>query len=164
MGKLNPPLLLHSVVNSGKHLSNFCSSISSSSSKTIATHIQPFTNNSMSKGCAPDISSYNIMINGDREARRIEETMELFHEIFQKGPIADTLTYNTLTQAVIGNSTFLHWDGCFLPMEPTAPMRILWENPQHLNKKVEAIGRSRPTTPILLSGLSSFSVKARGGG
>ncbi|TYI06368.1 hypothetical protein ES332_A10G154400v1 [Gossypium tomentosum] len=50
------------------------------------------------KGCAPDISSYNIMINGDREARRIEETMELFHEIFQKGPIADTLTYNTLTQ------------------------------------------------------------------
>ncbi|KAB2062228.1 hypothetical protein ES319_A10G140300v1 [Gossypium barbadense] len=52
------------------------------------------------KGCAPDISSYNIMINGDREARRIEETMELFHEIFQKGPIADTLTYNTLTQGM----------------------------------------------------------------
>ncbi|MBA0628737.1 hypothetical protein Godav_023406 [Gossypium davidsonii] len=48
MGKLNPPLLLPSIVIAGKHLSNFRSSISSSSSKTIATHIQPFSKNSIS--------------------------------------------------------------------------------------------------------------------
>ncbi|MBA0881272.1 hypothetical protein Goshw_013299, partial [Gossypium schwendimanii] len=52
------------------------------------------------KGCAPDISSYNIMINGYCKAKRIDEAMELFHEIFQKGPIADTVTYNTLMQGM----------------------------------------------------------------
>ncbi|MFQ6671473.1 hypothetical protein Gotur_036011 [Gossypium turneri] len=52
------------------------------------------------KGCAPDISSYNIMINGYCKAKRIDEAMELFHEISQKGPIVDTVTYNTLMQAM----------------------------------------------------------------
>ncbi|MFQ6671474.1 hypothetical protein Gotur_036007 [Gossypium turneri] len=50
------------------------------------------------KGCAPDIFSYNIMINGYYKAKRIDEAMELFHEISQKGPNPDIVTYNTLMQ------------------------------------------------------------------
>ncbi|MFQ6671465.1 hypothetical protein Gotur_036008 [Gossypium turneri] len=52
------------------------------------------------KGCAPDIRSYNIMINGYCKAERFDEAMELFHEISRKGPVPDTVTYNTLMQAM----------------------------------------------------------------
>ncbi|KAK8633496.1 hypothetical protein V6N13_014341 [Hibiscus sabdariffa] len=76
------------------------------------------------------------MINGYCKAKRLVEAMELFHEISQKGPIPNTVTYNTLMQGVstkqlylkgnttsygngrvIGTFTFLHWDGFFLPVE-----------------------------------------------
>ncbi|KAH1047007.1 hypothetical protein J1N35_037791 [Gossypium stocksii] len=50
------------------------------------------------KGCAPDIFSYNTMINGYYKAKRIDEAMKLFREISQKGPITDIATYNTLMQ------------------------------------------------------------------
>ncbi|MFQ6627437.1 hypothetical protein Gotur_006333, partial [Gossypium turneri] len=52
------------------------------------------------KGCAPDILSYNIMINGYCKSKRLDEAMELFHQIAQNGPIPDTVTYNTLMQAM----------------------------------------------------------------
>ncbi|MFQ6643297.1 hypothetical protein Gotur_018594, partial [Gossypium turneri] len=52
------------------------------------------------KGCAPNILSYNIMINGYCKAKRLDKAMELFHEISQTGLIPDTVTYSTLMQAM----------------------------------------------------------------
>ncbi|MBA0698764.1 hypothetical protein Goari_000458 [Gossypium aridum] len=52
------------------------------------------------KGCAPDIHSCNIMINGYCKAKRLDEAMELFDELAQNGQIPDTVTYNTLMQGI----------------------------------------------------------------
>ncbi|XVF37754.1 hypothetical protein REPUB_Repub20aG0037300 [Reevesia pubescens] len=50
------------------------------------------------KDCAPDIFSYNIMINEYCKAKRLNKAIELFHEMSQKGSIPDVVTYNTLIQ------------------------------------------------------------------
>ncbi|XP_052490859.1 pentatricopeptide repeat-containing protein At3g22470, mitochondrial-like [Gossypium raimondii] len=55
---------------------------------------------SVEKGCALDIRSHNIIINGYCKAKRMDKAMELFDEITQDGPIPDTVTYNTLMQSM----------------------------------------------------------------
>ncbi|KAK9024554.1 hypothetical protein V6N11_004712 [Hibiscus sabdariffa] len=50
-------------------------------------------------GCAPDIFSYNTMINGYCKVKRLDKAMELFHEISRKGLIPNNVTYNTLMQS-----------------------------------------------------------------
>ncbi|KAH1047013.1 hypothetical protein J1N35_037797 [Gossypium stocksii] len=88
MGKLNPPLLLPSIVNAGKHLSIFCSSISSSS-KTIATHIQYFTKNSMSVRGSPT--------NFDN----VDDALMLFNKMIDKYPRPSVVEFNKLLGAIV---------------------------------------------------------------
>ncbi|MBA0680839.1 hypothetical protein Goari_012516, partial [Gossypium aridum] len=68
---------------------------------------------SVEKGCALDIRSHNIIINGYCKAKRLDKAMELFDEITQNGPIPDTVTYNTLMQGIETFSSNV--DGRFEP-------------------------------------------------
>ncbi|KAA3468696.1 pentatricopeptide repeat-containing protein [Gossypium australe] len=92
MGKLYSSLIFRSIVNGGSNLSIF----HSSSSNSVATHMNAL----IEKGCALDIRSHNIIINGYCKAKRLDKAMELFDEITQNGPIPNTVAYNTLMQSM----------------------------------------------------------------
>ncbi|KAK8358765.1 hypothetical protein V6Z12_A04G045500 [Gossypium hirsutum] len=63
------------------------------------------------RGIEPNVVTYSVLVNARRVFSlmiekgcapniRLGEAMELFHEISQKGPIPDTVTYNTLVQSM----------------------------------------------------------------
>ncbi|KAK8647939.1 hypothetical protein V6N13_121663 [Hibiscus sabdariffa] len=107
MGKLNSSLILrYVVVNAGRNPFSFYSSFSSSVKKSISGSGKGKKYNGLET--VDDalivfnkmIVSYNTMINGYCKVKRLDEAMELFHEISRKGPIPNKVTYNTLMQSM----------------------------------------------------------------
>ncbi|CAL1393816.1 unnamed protein product [Linum trigynum] len=54
-----------------------------------------------SKGCKPDIFTFNTLILGLCKANIMEDSMRLFHDMVLEGVIADSVTYNTLIHAFL---------------------------------------------------------------
>ena len=47
-------------------------------------------------GCSPNVVSYNTLINGFCKEKRIDEEINLFHVMSNKGVTPDVVTYSTL--------------------------------------------------------------------
>ncbi|CAF2039062.1 unnamed protein product [Brassica napus] len=48
------------------------------------------------KGCSPNVITFTTLIDGYCGAKRVDDGMELLHEMTETGLVADTITYNTL--------------------------------------------------------------------
>ena len=55
------------------------------------------------EGCEPDLHSYNVLINGYCDIKRLVEAAKIFEEMSSKGLTLDVVTYNSL----IG--VFVNW-------------------------------------------------------